>query len=315
MISKITPLMSAIALTMCLSACAPRLYYQVCKLEAEKLSPQSNNKPFTYENEDLAIYYNFWGESGQISMLVRNVSDRNIYVYLPECFSIINGIAYDYYIDADKSYTEGRFGSSSVSASTALNASVTWKDRFYFPYNKPYTAQIGLAEGKSVSAQTGVSSSNTVLIHATKTICIPSHSSKNIRFPYLINDNIYVDCDFDNFPKKIAKPVNFNQESSPLSIENKIAYGYTADAKDILHISNKFWLVSITNYNEKSFFYTKDYKDCLHKGVWGESTKERKEFVIEKALSTHSFYNKYSNKLQLLEEKKEALKDKTEKDW
>ena len=308
MINKITQLMGAIALAMCLSSCSS-FYYQVCKLEAEKLSPQSNDKPFTYENEDLTISYNFWNESGQISMLVNNVSDQNIYIYLPECFSIINGIAYDYYIDAERSHTEGRSGSASVSANIGLSASVSWKDRLYYPYNKPYTAQIELAEGRSVSAKAGTSSSNTILIRATKTVCIPSHSSKNIRFPYRLNDNIFVDCDFDNFPKKIAQPVTFNQESSPLTIENKLTYGYTTDAKDAKHINNKFWLASITNYKEKYFFYTQDFVDCLHKGIWG-AKKVRKEFVAKEAISAQSFYNQYSKKLYLLEGVKDTKKGK-----
>lgn len=298
MTDKIILWLSAILLAMCLSACTP-FYYQVCKLGTEQPLAQSEDKPFTCENEDLVVTYDFWSRGGQISMQMSNVSDKSIYVYLPECFTVINGIAYDYYVDADRSYTKGRFGSVSASANIAF--------RLYFPYKKPYTAQLGITEGRSVSAKAGTTSSSTVFIHAAKTICIPSHSSKNISFPYGLNDNIYVDCNFDNFPKKTSKPITFDQESSPLNIENKLAYGYTAEAKDIKRIDNKFWLASITNYKEKYFFYTQKFVDCIHKGVWG-SKKKRKESIVKEAVSAQSFYNQYSKKLYLLKEIKNTKK-------
>ena len=83
-----------------LTSCAPIFYYQSYKIEPVNNVTKSSN-PLVYEDENLIVEYNFWGEGGNVEFLLYNKSDKNIYVNLKESFFIRNGIAFDYFLDRE----------------------------------------------------------------------------------------------------------------------------------------------------------------------------------------------------------------------
>ena len=50
-----------------------------------------------FEDENCIVYYNFWGENGDIGFTIYNKNVENLYLHLDECFYVENGFAYDYY--------------------------------------------------------------------------------------------------------------------------------------------------------------------------------------------------------------------------
>lgn len=61
----------------------------------------NTDQPFSGANADCRVEYDLWGEGGNLNSDITNNTERNIYVYLPECFVITNGYSNDYYRDEE----------------------------------------------------------------------------------------------------------------------------------------------------------------------------------------------------------------------
>lgn len=98
----------ALMLALGMSSCSisSEWYYQVCNMQADQswVEPGTENnpdQPFSGANADCRVEYDLWGEGGNLNSDITNNTERNIYVYLPECFVITNGYSNDYYRDEE----------------------------------------------------------------------------------------------------------------------------------------------------------------------------------------------------------------------
>lgn len=234
-------------LTLFITSCSAELYYQVCQLDAENslkhMNTDNEDSPYVGTNNDCAVSYNFWDKGGNVGFDMKNLTDRNLYVYLPECFVISNGKAYDYY--------------------------------------------------------------DNIKFRDPKIICIPPRASKSIGCPYKMN--LFVDCNFEMFPKKQSDKLKFSETTSPYIIENCITYSYNSDCKELKHLTHKFWVSQITNYSYKSYIKSVDMVDCLHGKAFVESSRKTDVYIYT---SPRAFYNLYLDKDLHLWNVESEVKDK-----
>lgn len=292
----------ATAVVLSLSSCKTSdIYYQVCEMQADASLQKVQNEGVTSEaayaekTSDCKISYNFWAKGGDLSFELQNNSDRNIYVYLPECFAIINGTAHDYYQNLTYSYTEGS------SATAAKGSSVSASSVFKYAHT-PY---LGTAQASSSAALSSLKSQS-YQVNAPIYICIPAHSSKTIDCPISMCNGAILDCQHPVFPHKATEPVTFTKESSPLVIENRIAYSFSPDGKNLVRLNHQFWLSKYTNYSEKGIFNKETWYNCLETGGFS-SSKEVQTFVNS---SSHSFYNEYDKSTTAIYSKQKNAKNR-----
>ena len=115
------------AAVLCLASCSQEaFYYQVCDMQTDASLQKTaegatSEQGFVAQNTDCKISYDFWSKGGNLNFDVQNTSDRNIYFYLPECFTVINGRAQDYYVNVEYSSTVSRSVSNGVSVGVSKN--------------------------------------------------------------------------------------------------------------------------------------------------------------------------------------------------
>ena len=81
---------SAIAL---FAACTN--YYQVFRVQPQQ-EMYADSHQLSYQNSNLQITYDFWGDEGNMSFKLLNNSTQTMHIYLDECFLIKNGYAMDF---------------------------------------------------------------------------------------------------------------------------------------------------------------------------------------------------------------------------
>lgn len=284
--NKLQHLFLGVAAVLCLASCSQEaFYYQVYDMQTDASLQKTaegvtSEQGFVAQNTDCKISYDFWSKGGNLNFDVQNTSDRNIYFYLPECFTVINGRAQDYYVNMEYSSTVSRSVSNGVSVGVSKK------------YSTLGGAPSLVTLGKGASSL--ASSAQTVQEHAPVYVCIPAHSSKQISCPVSMCSSILLDCDYEMFPKKESSPITFTKESSPLVVENRIAYGYTPDGKNLVRLNHKFWLSKLVNYKDCDDIYNKvKLVDCFAKSTdWNVPSQVTKKYW--KIGSSSSFYNTYS---------------------
>lgn len=76
-----------------LTACTS--YYQVFRMQP-KQEMHADKHQLSYQNNDLQIIYDFWGNKGNMSFKLWNNSNQTMHIYLDECFLLRNGYAMDF---------------------------------------------------------------------------------------------------------------------------------------------------------------------------------------------------------------------------
>lgn len=101
-----------------------------------------------------------------------------------------------------------------------------------------------------------------------------------------INPILILTCNkAKDFPKTKYNVETYEQSSTPLTIVNRIAYGFDKENVSENYINNTFWVNSITNYSKKSA--TDNIK---HKSCYSIFYTNYEEFVIG---SPNKFYVTY----------------------
>lgn len=278
-------LLAIILLQSCSSA-----YYQVYRVETDSMT--CDNDAVVYEDTNCVIIYNLWDNSGDLSFVLMNKTDKDITIDLTRSFFIKNGMAYDYF--EDESYTStktsGYSSTSEIAESYAVYASKAAsvsKYGYYLwtPTKVSASASVGAAlyGGSKNGSIVSNTYSKSVTKHPVRSICVPAHSAKAVN-GFGISDYVYLECDNNKFnkPSKTSAAIEYNRDSTPLSFRNKLVY--VLDGKDF-SIDNNFWVSSVVNYSSGAFKERKIVKNCLN-GV-----DEEKEFFLIKG--PNMFYNEY----------------------
>lgn len=272
---KTRTLFMALSVALLHSCMTPLHYYQVYDVETEGV--QSDKQAVIFSNDDCDIAYDLWGEAGNSGFFFRNNTDKDIYIDLTRSFFIRNGIAYDYFADAE--YTHSI--TSTTSSAAALSASFTqlW-------YELPMWTPTVVTRGAQLSASGSTGTTSSVTTREAKFICVPAYSAKFIA-GFNISDNIYKECGNDKFnrPKLKSEHITFSREKSPLVFRNRICY-YVGNSEEVATIDNSFWISGFTNFNGKDFFITHSEEDCDNSSILSK-------VKVHKSRSANKFYNKY----------------------
>lgn len=277
-----------------LFSCAPIYTYQVLKTEYQDLK-EENNLLF-YEDANCTISYNLWSENGAFRFIFTNKTDSMIVVDLKESFLIVNGIAYDYFLNRTISSSSGVTVSNSKeivqSNINSQNQSIGLARVSVQPTGK-ITAK-GLSISDSRISESGViygngvsqSRNKSIEIHEQDFIRIPSKASKILGEYSLVNSRIK-DCDLKKTPtfKEKVDSVVFSIENSPLNFNNRVTY--RVQGKDQKYsVENTFYVKKIMNMLSNEFFYSDYYVGCN-----GKKSLSTQEFM--KYERPGSFYVKY----------------------
>lgn len=252
-----------IAMLLLFVACTPQNYYQLVETKSNNLKVEK--EIITYENEDLSISYNFWGNRGNGSFVIYNKTKNEIFVDLKRSHLILNGFAYTY-------YQNRVFTSPKVSFfSPASDDEISEKRTIKLPGVSP----------KSVPEQ----AVDITTFQEERIICIPPESAQAI-FGFDLMKDVYRDCSLFRFPKskEIVSSV-FTLENSPIKFENYITYDYSEDFNSVKVVRNKFWATKITNYPSTDFQTEEFLNHC------SDSAKIRTNVYPYKKSS--SFYLEY----------------------
>lgn len=227
----------SLALILLLQSCGTSIYYQHYETDSETMKTENNN--YIYENDDLKITYNLWGENGQLQFTVINKSNDIITIDLKKSFFAVNGYAYDYFKDV-------QVGKSSSYVSNYAYASV------YNDYN----------EQSSIYNSSELENSYSYISNPQKELNIPPGYSKRVQKFNLIND-YYNDCDLVAFPgRNDDASKNYSKTDSPYRFANIITYRAGNEEKKI---ENSFYVSQIRNFRYNDYVKIEDVLECGYK--------------------------------------------------
>lgn len=239
---------------MCSTSCSS--VYQFCqigKLKSDNVV-HNNNGSYDYTDSTLTISYNFWSIGGEVSFLIANKSDKDIYLLTDKSFFIKNGKAHDYF--KNRTITT----SSTQSSSTVI----------YYHVSQ-------------------TSNKNIVQSHELSRICIPAKSYKEFS-EFRTQTTPYRQCGFarDSQEKEGEKLTFTNNTNSPICIENRLTFDIDGE---IVPVVNTFYVVELINIlNQEGYAYVSDYsKDCN-----GNNTSWYPDVKFYKHLSPNCYYIPYS---------------------
>ncbi len=80
----------------CFYSCSTT-YYQV--LSTKSANETISGKSSLYVDQNIEVVYDFWSKNGKVTFAINNKCDSPVYVDMQNSFFVLNGIAYDYYLD------------------------------------------------------------------------------------------------------------------------------------------------------------------------------------------------------------------------
>ncbi len=263
----------ALSMTLIKNSCAPKVYYQVFEAEPVNEDIEKKESALIFDNEDCGIYYDFWGNEGDMGFRIENKTEQPLFVNLGKSYFVLNGRANDYFLNRVFTHSAG----SSVSAGQAASAgkSVSGLDAvgqlLSGSYSVAQSAALTNTEGYAVS------------IPEQEVICVPAGTSKRIA-KFSLYGNKIRDCDLLLYPgRKEVSRLQFNKEDSPVVFENRLVY-HLADGPD-QQMNHRFYVSEIVNMPKNQLLETRKEEFC------GEESLMEKTFFKE--TPANKFYIKY----------------------
>lgn len=249
-------------------------YYQIYSTKpADNIIKVDN--VLVYEDANCKISYDLWQNGGDIGFKFYNKTDKNIYINLPESFYVLNGNAYNYY--KNRIFTDSKSSNISSTKSLNLGKSVLGLSNS----NLPVVSSFSLFSATTNSTTSGYS----VAYVEDKNVCIPPKSSKSFS-EYTINENLFSDCDLNQYPsKKNIKTKHFDKSNSPLVFSNRIAYTIDQNTNNII-VTNDFYVSDITNLPESEMLIKVYENECGKKSSY--------PFTVVKKEDPNKFFIRYT---------------------
>lgn len=266
--------MMVVVACMGLTSCK-QLYYQVYDVKSDALKQEDNS--LVYENNDLKVMYNLWGENGSVGFILQNKTDKDLFVDMDKTFFIFNGQANDYF--KNREYSAATTDVASVGygfSQTYWGVNGFWPTQYYVPTTA--SALTKLMKGQSH----GITTKEKLIV------CIPAHAYKVIS-EYKVSPRFVKTCERSkDFPKRTANVANYSESSSPVKFKNRIAYSFDSDCKNLQHIENSFYVSSVTNYSKKAAVEkVREKTDCY------SSQKQKRQYF--KIGGPDKFYKTYQS--------------------
>ena len=266
--------MMVVVACMGLTSCK-QLYYQVYDVKSDALKQEDNS--LVYENNDLKVMYNLWGENGSVGFILQNKTDKDLFVDMDKTFFIFNGQANDYF--KNREYSAATTDVASVGygfSQTYWGVNGFWPTQYYVPTTA--SALTKLMKGQS----------HGITMKEKLIVCIPAHAYKVIS-EYKVSPRFVKTCERSkDFPKRTANVANYSESSSPVKFKNRIAYSFDSDCKNLQHIENSFYVSSVTNYSKKAAVEkVREKTDCY------SSQKQKRQYF--KIGGPDKFYKTYQS--------------------
>ena len=252
----------------------------------------SDDGSFKFDKDDIVINYNFWADGGQMSFVITNNMDVDVYVDLNRSFLVVNGMTFDYY--QNRTYTTT--SSSTVVNSSSFGASNTYAmanavaNAYASSYGNTASA-IGTGSSYGSSRTTAYSSrttsSNTVnkgVQYSEKEgVWIPAHASRHFS-EFSLMEAPYRQCGFARNPgKKENAVLNFNQKNSPYVFDNELMFVIKGQEKRVV---NSFYISGILNIQRDETYEDEFALDC-------DGNKTTEMIRIYKFSSPNRFFINY----------------------
>ena len=240
------------------SSCTSLKYYQLYEAKAEGNTVDENH--IIFEDDNCKVSYNLWSKGGDMGFTLYNKTDTYITLDLSKSFFVVNGAAYDYYLNR----TYSTSSSSAVSASAAKATPYTWSTGIIAAYGS-----------------VGTQASSSITEKSTRTL--PPKTQVTIS-QFSVTDFIYSDCDFVHYPYRTdSSSVSFEKSQTPYEFYNLLHY--SIDDTTSFEIKNTFYIEKISNYPERLFILFRKKNKC------GETFSVPQPYF--KYAQPNSFYLKY----------------------
>lgn len=227
-------LLIAIVACLGLTSCH-KLYYQVYNVNSNSLNQEDNS--MVYENSELKILYNLWGENGTVGFIVKNKTDKDLFLDMNQTFFILNGAALEYY--KNREYTNIISSTSTLEYGSYISPDGFWPTRYYVPSTAPLMGRFSRGSSTSITTK------------EKEVLCIPSNSFKAIS-EFEVAPRLQQICNpKTDFPKRTATIASYNEKTSPIKFRNRISYSFDKDCKNLKQIENDFYVSDIVNYSHK----------------------------------------------------------------
>ena len=290
---------AVVLLTM--SSCSPKIfpYCQIGTLSSDNVK-LSDNGNFEYSKSGVTISYNFWSEGGNVSFVVTNNTDKDVYLLKEDCYFVQNGWAYDYY--QNRTYVKSSASSSSVAqtAGASVNANAQLSGQLSgfakFMLNSPTSsvnysnAAVGYGASQMAAGTFSRSSQSGFAVETPeqKMVCIPAHTSKHFS-DFNISGIPYRQCGFARDAKtKEGEKISFTSAStSPQCIENRLVFKINGEA---IPVVNTFYVSQYLNIHDgDGYAYIAEFdKDCN-----GKNKGYYPNVRIYKHAAANCFYTTY----------------------
>ena len=247
---------------------------------------------FAYSQDDIVIDYNFWAPGGQVSFIITNNMDCDVYVDLSRSFLVVNGMTFDYFqnrtYSANSSSTlvsSSAYGASNTFALTAGMANSFASSYGDSAYGKTYGAAAGTSRTNAFSRRATTSSTvNSGIEYKEKEgVWIPAHSSRHF-CEFSLLDAPYRQCGFARNPtKKEDMTLRFTENNSPYAFDNVLMLVVNGADRRVV---NSFYISSLTNIQREETYEDKDGENC-------DGSKTYEKVRIYKFRSANRFYINY----------------------
>lgn len=218
-------------------ACCNSSLYQIYRTQSN-LQSSPNNKFYVYDNEDVQLIYTFWGDGGPFNFLIRNKSDKPIYIDWKKSSFIWGQSALKYWEDEVVTTVTSRSNYNTLGSTTGRATALS-------------SGNIINIFGGSESFRSTFGFSVTDIVKTKKeriTFVPPGVTLYND--DYLINTNFMATNPSDRKlitgkDNKEYSEITYTQETSPINFRNYITYSKTEDFKTEFYIDNRFWVDKI----------------------------------------------------------------------
>ena len=278
---------SVLALASCGTA-----YQQIAYISSPQMKMRDDGK-FRYNEEDIVVDYNFWSKNGQVSFVITNNSDSDVYVDLSRSFLVVNGMTFDYF--QNRTYSSN--ASSTVVSSSAYGASNTFAvaNGIANALSSHYGSS-GLSTAFSTVSETSTTTSHSRRSTSSSTInrgvefaekegvWVPAHSSRHF-CEFSLLEAPYRQCGLARNPsRREDASVAFTENNTPFAFDNMLMLVVDGAERRLV---NSFFIERITNLPEEQTYEEKSDVDCN-----GRSTGEK--IRIHKYGSANRFYINYN---------------------
>lgn len=231
-----------------------KTYYQVYETKSE--NSKKVNNVIKFEDSNCIISYNLWENGGDIGFVFFNKTEEIITLNKDKCFFIMNGVAYDYFLN--------RLTSSSI------NSIYSNSKTYYYNYVK--------STDNNSQAVT-----NSTTYQEMNKMEIPPKTMKSLN-EYKIVNTLVRNCNLLRFPKKneTAK-IEYQKENSPYTFSNYLNYTYRGQE---FTIQTEFYVSSISNLPEDKVAEQITIENC--------GTKTDKTELVFTISKPDMFYVKYT---------------------